>query len=237
MATSNSTNYSTDRNDLISGALRLVGAIPLGGTPTSSQISEASSALNMMVKAWQVDGLPLWAIKQYSLTLTASNSYEIGLSKTVAIPKPLKVIQAFLKDNTSNVDIPMRIITRDEYNRLGNKISEGYPIQIFYEPLLDYGVLHVYPKPNNTAIANKTLVLVYQRPFEDFDASIDEPDFPQEWYEAIKYGLASRLAGEYGMDLNERRELIQEANAIKEQTLGFGTEEGSFFIKADLRRY
>jgi hypothetical protein len=238
MATSNSTNFSTTRDDIIKGALRLCGALALGETPTTPQVTEAAEALNMMVKAWEADGMALWAVKDYSLALTLSaNSYEIGLGKTVNIPKPLKITQAILHDTSSNVDIPMRVITREEYNRLGNKVTTGMPIQVYYEPLINYGILHTFPAADSTSVSYKQIKFVYMRPFEDFDASTDEPDFPQEWYEAIKYGLAVRLAGEYGVNLEDRNQLLKEANMLKDTALGFGTEEGSFYITADYRKY
>ena len=238
MPTSGSTDFSVTRDQLIAGALRLAGAVAQGETPTATQVSEAAEALNMMVKAWQVDGMPLWAMKQYSITLTASTAtYEIGLSKTVNTPKPLKIVQAFLHNSTSNIDIPMVQLTRDEYNMLGNKTSSGQPIQYFYEPLNTYGVLHVFPVPDTTAASDNTLTIVYQRPFEDFDAANDTPDFPQEWYDALKFGLADRLAPEYGLSIQDRADLKARAREMKLDALSFGTEEGSFEFQADSRRW
>jgi len=230
MTTSNSTDFSITRDQIISGALRLVGALALGETPTTDQVTESSEALNMLVKALQVDGMPLWAMKEYSVPLASSSTYEIGIGKTINIPKPLKIVQAYIHDSSTNVDVPMRIITRDEYNRLGNKTVTGTPIQLYYDVQREYGIMNVFPVPNSTAITNKTIKIVYQRPFEDFDASTDTPDFPQEWFEAIKYGLALRLAGEYAIPLEDRRQLMQEYGLIKSDASSFGTEEGSFYI-------
>lgn len=231
MSTSNSTNFSITRDEIIEGALRLAGVIAEGSTPDTDKVTAAAQALNMLVKALQVDGMPLWAIKEYELTLIDSTkTYSIGIGETINIPKPLKVIQAYLKNSSSNIDIPLRIITREEYNRLGNKLSEGVPALIWYDPQRDKGILSIYPVPGTTESSTYTLVLVYQRPFEDFDSATDNPDFPQEWYEAIKYGLAVRMAGEYGVPLEDRRQLMQEYILIKNDALGFGTEEGSFFI-------
>lgn len=238
MATSNSTNFSTTRDDIIKGALRLCGALSLGETPSTDQVTEASDALNMLVKAWQADGMALWARSEYTLPLTLdTKSYSIGTGQTVNISKPLKITQAILHDTQTNVDIPMRIITRDEYLRLGNKSTSGQPIQIYYDPQRDSGVLYVYPPANAAAVSYKQIKFTYQKPFEDFDASTDNPDFPQEWYEALKYGLASRLAGEYGISMDDRRQLMQEAILIKNDALSFGTEEGSFFFTPDNRKY
>lgn len=238
MTTSGSTNFSINRDELIAGAYRLAGVIAQGETPSTEQVDNASEALNMMVKAWEADGMPLWAIKQYAVTLTASAAtYTIGEGQTVNTPKPLKVIQAYLHNTSDNTDIPMRILTRQEYNMLGNKTSTGNPIQVFYEPLVDTGVLHVFPVPDATVAAQFTITIVYQRPFEDFDTASDTPDFPQEWYEAVKYGLAVRMAAENTISLTMRQQLRAEAAEIKNEALSFGTEEGSIYIQYDNRNW
>ena len=99
------------------------------------------------------------------------------------------------------------------------------------------GELHLFPKPDATSAAQNQVVIVYQRPYEDFDASTDTPDFPQEWLEPIKYLLATRLAGEYQTPLAVRQQLLSEAMALKDTALSMGTEEGSFFFGADVRTW
>lgn len=238
MATSGTTTFNATRDQLISGALRLCGVLAEGETATTDQIDNGAEALNMLVKRLEADGMPLWAIKQYTVPLTAStNSYNIGVGMTVNTPKPLRVIQAYNRTTSNNTDIPMRIVTRDEYNRLGNKTSAGNPIQLFYEPLNSYGVLHVFPTPDSTAASQNTITIVYQRPFEDFNASTDTPDFPQEWLEPLKYLLATRLAGEYQTPMQVRQQLLSEAVSLKEAALSMGTEEGSFYFQVDSRNY
>jgi hypothetical protein len=235
---SGSTNFTITRDELIKGALRLCGVLAQGESPTTDQVSEASEALNMLVKAWEADGMPLWAIKTTNIPLTASTaSYRIGVGQTVNTPKPLKVLQVWNRDTTSNVDIPLRILTKQEYNMLGNKTSSGNPVQVYYDPQNTYGDLYVFPVPGTTEATDNQLYIVYQRPFEDFDASTDEPDFPQEWFEALKYGLASRLAGEYQLSLQIRTFLKAEAKEAKDTALSFGTEEGSFYFQVDRRGY
>jgi len=238
MTTSNSSNFSVSRDDIIKRALRLIGAVAQGETPTRDQVTEGAVALNGLVKAWQADGMPLWAIKTYGMSMTAgTNSYNVGTGLTVNVDKPLKVMQAWLHDNTSNVDIPMRIITAQEYFMLGNKTTAGSPIQLYYEPLRDSGVMHIFPTPTSYDQTNKTLYFLYQRPFEDFDASTDTPDFPQEWYDAITYGLATRLAPEYGVSIPDRKTLWQEMSIIKQEALNFGLEEGSMYFQRDFRSW
>jgi len=238
MATSGSTNFSTNRDSLIAGALRIAGAISQGETPSATLYTETAEALNMFVKALQADGMPVWAIKKYAITLTTSTAdYTIGAGSTVNTPKPLKVIQAFLHNTTSSIDTPLRIVTRSEYELLGNKTTTGTPVQIFYEPQLHTGTLHVYPVPTATVASGNTLSIIYQRPFEDFDATADEPDFPQEYYDCIKFGLADRIAPEHGLAIQDRQDLARRAKELRMEALSFGTEEGSMFFMADIRNY
>lgn len=234
--TSGLTTFSVTRDDIIKGALRKIGVVAQGETPTSDQITEASFALNLMVKAWEADGMPLWALRTTAIPLTAGvNAYNIGITKTINTDKPLKVIQAWIRDTTSNVDVPMRILTKQEYAILGNKTTSGKPIQIYYEPLSDYGILHVFPTPASIDATSNQIYITYQRPFEDFNISTDAPDFPQEWYDAVVYGLAVRLAPEYGLPIDQRRVLAQEALDIKLIAMSFGTEEGSIYFQSENR--
>lgn len=235
MSTSGVTTYNITRDGLIAGALRMIGAVAQGETPTATQVTEAAEALNLMVKAWEADGMPLWGLEEYDMTLTATGVYRIGSGQTVNIPKPLRVIQAW--NTTNNIDTPMRILTKSEYNTLGNKQSVGTPIQCYYDPQLNYGDLHLFPIPDATVATNYTVSFIYQRPFEDFVASGDNPDFPQEWLEALKYGLAVRLAPEYGLPIEQRQALRAEAKEIKDVALGMGTEEGSLYFTRDFRSW
>lgn len=238
MSTSGVSTYNITRDQLIAGALRMIGATAQGETPTATQISEASEALNLMVKAWEADGMPLWGLTEYDLTLTAGQAeYTIGSGQAVNIPKPLKVIQMWNTNISGAIDTPMRILTKQEYNTLGNKQSTGIPIQGYYDTQRDTGILHLFPVPSTDAASGYHVTFVYQRPFEDFVASGDNPDFPQEWLDALKYGLAVRLAPEYGVPLEQRQMLKKEADEVKQSALNFGLEEGSIYFQRDFRNW
>lgn len=238
MATSGSTNLSTTRDELIQRALRMIGVTAQGDTPSATQTSEAAIALEHMVKNWMADGMPLWGLSKTSFSLVASTaSYSVGVSQTINIGKPLRIIQAFLRNTSSNVDTPMRLITRDEYWRLGNKTSTGLPVQLYYDPQRATGTVYLYPTPDSTAASSYQVHFVYHRPYEDFDSSTNEPDFPQEWFEALAYGLAARLAAEYGISIEERAFLWKEAEKVKAEALSNGTEEGSFYLQPEWRGY
>jgi len=235
MTTSGTTTFSVNRDDLIKGALRKIGVVAQGETPTTDQTTEAAFALNLLVKSWAADGMPLWALRTTPIPLVAGKcDYTIGVGKDINTDKPLKVIQAWNR-TTGNIDIPMRLITKQEYNILGNKKTSGRPIQIYFDVGLNYSTVHVFPTPAAADVLESTVYIVYQRPYEDFNISTDTPDFPQEWYDAVLYGLAIRLAPEYGVPLDQRQLLGREAADIKLAALSFGNEEGSIFFGIERR--
>jgi len=232
MATSGTTAYSVTRDDIIKRALRLIGVLAQGETPTTNQTTEAAAALNGLVKAWAADGMPLWAITEKTLPLVSGQAVY-----TITSPKPLKVLQAWNHNTTSNVDIPMRVITKQEYNILGNKTSAGNPIQVYYDPRRDSGEIHLFPVPTTVEQSANVIHYVCQITYEDFNVSTDNPDFPQEWYDAVTYGLATRLAPEYGLDIQARKVLWQEMSVIKQDALNFGLEEGSLYFGVERRSW
>ena len=232
------TSFNVTKTQLIAGALRLIGALSQGETATAAQTSEASEALNLMIKAWEADGMPLWGLTTIAIPIVAGQTtYQIAVGSEVNVAKPLKVIQAWNRNTTGSVDTPMRIITKSEYAILGNKTSRGMPIQLYYNPQKSIGELSLFPTPDSTSQANNQIYITYQRPYDDITLDADTPDFPQEWLEALKYGLAVRLAPEYGLPTADRNLLSQEAKNIKDLALSFGVEEGSYFMQVTRRNW
>lgn len=242
MATSGSTNFATSRDEIIKYAHYNLGAINEGDTPTSTQVTMAAYHLNLILKAWQADGMELFAMKTTSFVLTAANSYTIGVGGTINVPRPLRIHEAFIRDTsaTPDTDVPMTIITAKEYDQINSKSQTGSPSQFFYNPLgaqgSALGTIYIWPLPDTTSIANKQITIRYQRPFEDFDAAADEPDIPQEFYMALVWYLSWSLGATYGIPLDERTRWLVEAEALKMKALESQMEEGSVFFSPSSRR-
>ena len=52
MTTSGSTDFTRTRNELLNGALRLIGKSGRGKTASAVDIDDAAKTLELMVKAW-----------------------------------------------------------------------------------------------------------------------------------------------------------------------------------------
>lgn len=79
MAVSGSYNFSVNCQEIIKGALRLLGVIATGETPAAAEIVDGREALNLMVKGWQAEGYGLWLNKELTLFLEyEETSYTLG---------------------------------------------------------------------------------------------------------------------------------------------------------------
>jgi hypothetical protein len=232
MPISSSYNYVATRADVITSALRKIGALGDWESPTTEQTTVATAALQNLVKAEQAQGMPVWNIKTRVIpfsSISTTSGCTIGIGQTIAIAKPLKVIMAYARED--NIDTPLAIYTRQNFYNLTNHSITGNPNVIYYQPERDFGTLYCYPLPDSYTTTNVDCVIHYHAMFSDMDATGDELDFPPEWTESIIYSLAVRLAPEYGLSINERQQLKMEAKEIREQALSFGTEEGSIFLQ------
>jgi hypothetical protein len=81
MTTSGSVDFSVSRDDIIQDALELLGVIEPGATPDAALVTSLARTLNMMIKAWQVDGLAVFSIKQsYLFTDRDQTEYTLSTS-------------------------------------------------------------------------------------------------------------------------------------------------------------
>lgn len=229
MATSNSTDWSLNRDQVIAGALRKLAVIPSGGVPTVNQTSDAVASLNAIVKAFQADGMPLWKIASHTFTTTADTStYNIGLTQTLNTAKPLRVFQAFYTPS-GGTNTPMNVVNRYDFNELPvDSNYSGVPLNVYYQPLNTYGVIKLWPTPSDSTTS---ITIHYQAPFEDMDNATDDFDFPAEWIQPLIYNLAWSLAPEYGIPPTDRKVLAEEAHYWHSYVLSMGTEEGSVFLQ------
>lgn len=230
LTTSNSTDWTLNRDQVIKSALRKLGVLPSGGTPSTAQVNDAADALNALVKVFQADGMPLWKIASQTFTVTSGvSTYTVGPGLTVNIPKPLRIIQAFRAPASGN-NVPLNIYNRYDYNELPNTGTSGDPVNFYYQPLNTGGRISLWPTPDTNTT---TVTFHYQSPYEDMDAAGNDFDFPSEWIQALIYNLAWVLAPEYGIPPNDRAILQKEAMYWHEYVLSMGSEEGSIFFQPD----
>jgi len=230
MALSGSTDFSLNRDELIKAILRLVGAQNF--TARSIEYTEASVALNMLARQWAAEGVGVWKLTEVTLTLdTSSESYTLGPNSTdttspTPIARPLE-IEEIRRVDSDGVEYPVNLIGYDEYMNYPEKDETGSVIQACYRKQRTDGTLYIWPV-SDTA---EYLKFTAKMPFDDFDASTDDADFPPECYRAVKYNVAADLADEkrYNVSMEDRAWLSRKAEESKYALEGFDTETGSLY--------
>jgi len=233
MSRSGSYDFNVTRDELIKAAFRLIGVGHRGESVPADEMNDAAQALNIMLKAWQADGLQLWKRSEASITLSAGTStYTLGPTGSIVMQRPLRILEAVRRDS-SNIDVPLNKLSKNEYWGLSDKSSTGTPVSYHYDPQLDNGKLYLWQTPNASAASEYTVEIVYHLPVEDMDSSTNNFDYPVEWLEAIKFGLAIRLAPEYGIDTPYQYRLQGQFDEIYDKALSWDTENTSVYFQPD----
>ena len=90
--------------------------------------------------------------------------------------------------------------------------------------------------PLNADGAGGTLKYTYTRTLEDFVSNANTPDFPQEWYEPLMYGLASRLIATYRPQYVASIQRLQLAAAQSlSDALSYDVEPVSVYVRPSRR--
>lgn len=226
--------YTVNRNGIISAALRTLGVIGASDQPTAADYDNCSQALNIYIKQLQTKGLPLWKLDTVLVPMVIGQKiYTIGPSLTsdVITDKPLRVVMAFIRNPQGN-DTVLQVIARQQYMQLGVKTSQGVPNQCYYDPKLTDGELYVYNVPNATGY---TIHLQVQMPIGDVSNPNTTPEFPSEWFNCLKFGLADNLSLEYGASAQVRMELAQRAAKLEEEMTDWSQEEASTAFSPEFR--
>jgi hypothetical protein len=236
MSTSGSYTYSVNRDTLIAAAFRVLGVFNDDSPAPTTDLNNAVQALNLMIKQWMSRGYPLWCVSTVTVPCNVgNNTYTLGPSGTIITPRPLRCISGRLQySSTSGLEVPLIQLSREEWEILGQKNSTGTVNSFYYDPQTINGVLHLYVTPDSTQIGNNVLLTV-QRPIQDMINSGDDFDFPIEWLDALKYGLASEMVDEYDIPSPKSERIIQRAEKLRENMFDWSVEEASTFFTPNMQ--
>lgn len=225
MATSGDITWELNRNEIIEAAYRKLGIPGEGNTLTATQYSDAAQALNAIIALAVTDGMALW--KRTTMSATPSTT-----SQEYTIVGAVKVAQVVYHDTVSGTRYELEGKVLNDFYRLPAGTT-GNPVSWMWQPSITGGTLSIWPFYSDaTTVANVELLVTYQKKFDGFDATTtDTLDFPSYWLQAIIYKLATSLAPENGIPINDRGLLMQEAKLYWDQASDYGDDDGSLFIQ------
>lgn len=116
--------------------------------------------------------------------------------------RPLQIVTCILRDINNN-DTPLNAMTLQDYEILPSKTQLTFtsdPTAYYYESqftdgLSVQGAGQLYIDVGGEQDITKHLHVVFLRPVMDFNNPGDNPEYPQQWYRALCWGLAREIAG------------------------------------------
>lgn len=228
MAVSGSTNFTLVTNTIIEEACQICGIASEGEEISAYTYASARRSLNLISKAWSA-GDHLWIRTQRSVTLVDSQA------AYTMTPKPGRIIEVRRRNTASGIDVPLMEWSQSQYLQQPNKSVASIPTAFYYNPQQASGTLYIWPTASAATASAFTLQLTYLRTIQDFDASDDEADLPQEWLQALTYALAEQLALKFGVAPDIRQEITGRAREYKANLESWDTEPASLFLEPVMR--
>lgn len=231
MTTSGTYAFDVTRDQVIDAALRTLGVLSAGESPTTEDRTNCAFALNLILKNLPIETWLLWCYVDIAIPLvTSTESYTIGPTGDVVGIRPLRIAKAWMRDPNNN-DIPMTQLARQDYDMLTPKNAPGIPVNYYYDPQLINGVLHTWPVINE---AGYTMYISVQRTIQDVAstgaASTETFDLPQEWFQPLRWMLADELSHEYVLNLQKVDMIHSRAEMWKEKMANYSREEEAVYF-------
>jgi hypothetical protein len=148
--------------------------------------------------------------------------------------RPMEIQTAILRD-TNLVDSPLNYMTLQTYEALPTKTQPGNvsdPAAIYYEAQLTNGQLYI--DVAGAQDTTKWLHIVGLRPIQDFNNPLDTPDYPAEWFDALCWGLAMRIAPMYNAPWTQDMQLLHDSALAIARESNPETTEIYFQCNADV---
>ncbi len=178
---------------IIDRALRLIGQIGAGLSPTADETADGLEALNAMIGAWRNDRLMAYAIQTQDITLSASDtSVTVGPSGDLVTTRPVAIQNAYVVIDDITYDV--RILNENEFAAIPDKTAQSdWPDRIWPQMSFPDVTIYLYPIPTTTS----TLRILTRVPVTEFSTAATTVSLPPGWEDALAFNLAVRIAPEY----------------------------------------
>lgn len=182
--------------DLISGSLRLIGALASGETPSGIESSDALSVLNDMLDAWSTDGYLINEIKRETFPLIPNQqTYTIGVGGDFNTARPTELVEVSVEQN--GIELPIRVLNTQEWSQITYKATKStLPQKLYAEGSFPLEKINLWPIPNVT----NNLIIYSLKPLTNYSSVNDTISAPAGYARAMRYNLALELAPEYGKE-------------------------------------
>ena len=190
---------STTAGDQINRALRLLGVLAEGETPSAAVSQDALMALNQMIDSWNTERLSVFSTQDQVFTWpTSTVKRTLGPTGDFVGNRPILLDDAtYFRDPGTNVSFGIKLINQQQYDGIAVKtVTSTYPQVLWVNMTYPNIEMYIYPVPTRLLEWHFISVSELSNP-----ASLSTVlSFPPGYLRAFVYNLAMELAPEFGIE-------------------------------------
>jgi hypothetical protein len=190
---------TTTAGDQINGALRLLGVLAEGETPSAATSQDALNALNQMIDSWNTERLAVFSTQDQVFSwLPGLISRTLGPTGDFVGNRPILLDDStYFKDPASGISYGIKIINQQQYDGIAVKtVTSTYPQVIWINMSYPDIEMYVYPVPTKVLEWHFVSVEELTQPALLSTAL----SFPPGYLRAFRYNLACEFAPEFGIE-------------------------------------
>lgn len=182
--------------DLITGSLRLIGAIDPGEALDGQAALDALQALNGLIESMNLEHLlnPTGLNRVNVTTVPGQASYTIGTGGNFDTARPVAIDKAFV--TLSGAEYEVEVVGDDEWAEIPLKSLQNIPTRLYYEPESPLGVVFLHPVPS----AAFPLALWVWDALPTYTTVNTTLTLGPGYLRMLRYNLAVELAPEYSKE-------------------------------------
>lgn len=190
---------TTTAGDQINGALRLIGMLAEGETPSAATSQDALTALNQMIDSWNTERLSVFSTQDQVFSWNPSLiSRTLGPSGDFVGNRPILLDDStYFRDPANGISFGIKIVNQQQYNGIAVKtVTSTYPQVIWVNMTYPDIEMYIYPVPTKVLEWHFISVEEITQP-ATLATSLA---FPPGYLRAFRFNLACEIAAEFGVE-------------------------------------
>lgn len=191
----------------INRALRLLGILAEGETPSAATSQDCLMALNQMIDSWNTERLSVFSTQdQVFLWPVGEISRTLGPTGDFVGNRPVYFDDAtYYRDPSTNVSFGIKFINQQQYDGIAVKtVTSTYPQVIFVNMTFPDVTMFIYPRPTRLLEWHFISVEELNKP-ADLSTVLY---YPPGYLRAFTYNLAMEFAPEFGVEPSQQVQRI-----------------------------
>jgi hypothetical protein len=190
---------TTTAGDQINGALRLIGQLAEGETPSAATSQDSLTAMNQMLDSWSSERLSVFSTQDQVFSWPPGlKSRTIGPTGDFVGNRPVLLDDAtYFRDPANNISFGIKIINQQQYDGIAVKtVTSTYPQVIWLNMDMPNMDMYIYPVPTKVLEWHFISVTELVEPATLATSLI----IPPGYLRAFRFNLACEIAAEFGVE-------------------------------------